>query len=86
MDDYSLILSVDVTDTKNVNFNATNANTKYYLVNRKDNYVNYSIGYSQKLQDNLTFSFDLHRATRDSNVSGETYKINQVFLRIKAAI
>ena len=86
MDDYSLNLSIDLTDKNNLNFNATNAKTTYYVTQREDDYLNFSIGYSLKMQDNLTFSFDLHRANRDSNDSGQNYQINQVFLRIKAAI
>ena len=84
--DGSLRLNFSVTDNKAINIEASRAKAEYYLVDREDDYVNYSIGYMQKVFNNLNFSIDVNRAERDSSISGEDYEINQLFLRLKSVI
>lgn len=86
MDDISAGLAIDLTETKNINLNVINTKTKYYEITRRDDYQTFSAGYTHKLQKNLLFNIDIIRSERKSNVSGENYKVNQVFIRINAAI
>ncbi|MEJ2141567.1 MAG: outer membrane beta-barrel protein [Gammaproteobacteria bacterium] len=84
--DSSIRLNLPFSDNKGINIEAARATAEYYLINREDDYLDYGVGYMQKILENLSFSIDLHRAERDSNITGEDYKINQLFLRLKAVI
>lgn len=62
------------------------ADVDYYQITREDLYENYVLGYSRKVVDDLFLNIDLQHGTRDSNVGGDDFTINQIYFRIKAAI
>lgn len=86
MTDVATDLNFGLSAKNEINLGATLARVDYYGINRIEDYVTYRIGYGHNLFKNLKFSADLQRAERDSSVSGENYTINQLFLRIKAAL
>jgi hypothetical protein len=86
MTDASLVMSFALTEKQEFNLGASLAKADYYVIDRADDYTNYRIGYSYAVFKNLILSADLNQALRDSNISGENYEINQVFLRVKATI
>ena len=86
MTDGSVTLNFAVGAGKSLSFDVIAATADYYGIQRQDDYFNYAVGYAQQIVDNLTFGVDLHRSERDSDISGEDYTINQVFLRIKGVI
>jgi hypothetical protein len=62
------------------------ADVNYYQITRDDLYENYVLGYSRRIVDELFVNIDLQHGTRDSNVSGDDYTINQLYFGIKAVI
>ena len=86
MTDGSMYLSFSLASNKILSFETMLSTAEYYSNSRKDDYFDYGVGYSQKILNNLQFSINLHRGERDSNITGQDYKINQVFLHINAAI
>lgn len=62
------------------------ADVDYYQITREDSYENYVLGYSRKVIDDLFLNIDIQHGTRDSNVGGDDYTINQIYLRIKSVI
>ena len=79
-------LTVDLSNDQSVFVSAALSQAKYYGITRKDDYQSIGAGYTHKIFEKLTVGVDLHHATRNSDISGQDYKINQVFLRMKAAI
>lgn len=86
MTNASLALHLGITTGKSIILNAGKSTADYYGIVRTDDYFDYGLGYNQQLLDNLSLSFELRRSERDSNVAGNDFKINQVFLRISGTI
>lgn len=82
----SIHLGYSLTNDKAFNADAMLLTTEYYANTRKDDYMDIGVGYSQKIVNNLQFSINFQRGERDSNITGQNYKINQVLIRINAAI
>lgn len=86
MDNNLVRLNVALSKEKALIFDVIDSQADYFDIDRRDNYLNYGITYNQQLLSNLKLGVELHRAERNSNVTGEDYKINQIFFRIKAVI
>lgn len=84
--DASLGLSFGIGAGKTIGLEAASSMAEYYGIDRQDDYYNYTLGYIQEIIKDLLFSVDLRHSERDSNVAGEDFNINQVYLRISAVI
>lgn len=84
--DLSAGVFIEVVPGKTVSFEAMASSADYYEIDRQDDYYDYTLGYTQKIIKNLSLGLDLHRGERDSNVAGEDYTINQVYVRISGVI
>lgn len=84
--DGSLQWRYKINDKNSLRATYARLDADYYDIDRNDTYENYVIGYSRTIVDDLVFSLDLQKGTRDSSVSGDDYTINQVYFRINAAI
>ncbi|MDH3760583.1 MAG: outer membrane beta-barrel protein [Gammaproteobacteria bacterium] len=81
-----LRLSIALSKERSLTFDLIAAEADYAAIERQDDYLNYGVAYSQQLLPNLEFGIDAHRAERDSSTTGEDYRINQVFFRVKAVL
>jgi hypothetical protein len=81
-----LRLSIALSKGRSLTLDLIAAEADYAAIERKDDYLNYGVAYSQQLLPNLEFRIDAHRAERDSDIADEDYAINQVFFQIKAAL
>ena len=86
MSNASVRLRYAVTREKTLNFDLIGANADYFSIDRDDDYLNLGIGYHQQVMPNLAFDVDVHHASRNSSVATEDYRINQVFVRLRASL
>ena len=79
-------LSFSLSRDKFLRFDTMLSTAEYYSNSRKDDYRDYTLGYSQNILKNLQLSININRSERNSNIPAQDYIINRIFLHMNAAI
>jgi hypothetical protein len=83
-DQYLLRLNQGIDENWSCNISAVLSRADYQLIERRDDYSNYGIGFNYQVEKNLSFGMDYMMSQRDSNISGDDYDRTQFSLRVTA--